>query len=102
MSFTAQQDARCQRGLTWVYRFEGVLDLQRLRAGLPADLLEGIEIWGSRKVSRWLLPRRFELRIGTRDGELRFLHRFSASAAQRASDRAGFERALTAAVGPPG
>ncbi len=98
MSFECHPDPRCQRGLTFIYRYSADLDPKRLFATLGLELLCAEQSWGAHSVDIWILPKRFELQIGVRAGETRFMHRFSASAEQRQEDKAAFERALSEAL----
>jgi hypothetical protein len=95
VKFSRHADPRCQRGLTFTYRHDSALDPETLLGALGVDLLCAEQFWGERKVMIGILPRRFELQIGVRAGEIRFMHRMSASLDQRAADRARFEDALT-------
>ena len=74
------------------------LDPERLYAQLGMALLRGEQTWGKLVVWIWVLPKRFELQIGVRQGETRFKHRMSASVDHRQADKASFERALQAAL----
>lgn len=97
--FSVRADRRCQRGLHLVYALEEPPDLPRLEAALrtafEGRLVGSVERWGHRSVSRLVLQFRFEVRLGTADLELSFLHRATADAAARASDRRRFEDVLT-------
>jgi hypothetical protein len=101
LSFARHSDPRCQRGLTFVYRYGFELDAGQLLGALGPDLICAEQLWGERKVIIGILSRRFEVQIGVRDGELRFMHRMSATLDQRESDRAGFEAALSMASPQP-
>ncbi len=94
MSFECRADPRCQRGLTFLYRYHKDLDAERLFAALGLTLHRGEQRWGERLVHIGSLPKRFELQIGVRHGETRFMHRFSASDTQRQADKLRFETAL--------
>ena len=98
MSFECHPDPRCQRGLTFLYRHAADLDPEHLFVALGLAVLRGEQIWGARVVRIWILPKRFELQIGVRTGETRFMHRLSASAQQRYEDKAAFESALSEAL----
>lgn len=97
--FSVRADRRCQRGLHFVYALEAPPDLARLEGALRAafdDRLVGsVERWGARSISRLVLQFRFEVRLGTGDLELSFLHRATADAIARAADRKRFESVLT-------
>ena len=100
MSFRRWPDERCLRGLTFNYGFEGQLDLGALRRGIDLPMMEGAQSWGETEVKIWVLPKRFELRIGVRPGVVQMLHRVSAPMPQREADRRCFEAALAASLSP--
>lgn len=82
-----------------MYGLAATPDLDRLEGALRAafdDRLVGsVERWGTRSISRLVLQFRFEIRLGTGELELSFLHRATADADARAADRTRFERVLT-------
>ena len=84
--------------MTFLYRYRSSLDSEHLYAALGMPLLRGEQTWGKVVVQIWVLPKRFELQIGVRDGESRFMHRMSASTDDRHADKRAFERALKAAL----
>ena len=95
--YSVEQDVRCQRGLTFVYRLYAPIDLPTLLTSLddayPGQLVAADERWGETTVSRRILQFRFELRF-VREGEIQLLHRATADARQREEDRAAFEALL--------
>lgn len=99
-AFTVRTDARCLRGLHYVYTAPVAAAplIAELRAAFPRQLVEDTETWGARVVHRLIVQFRFEVQIGTRAGEISFIHRVIASPEQRASDRACFESTLRAAL----
>lgn len=103
MMFDVHADPRCLRGLRFVYAAPGLDEdrlAARIRDAFPDHLVEGHESWGAVTVQRLIVQFRFELQLGARPGEIAFLHRVTATAAQRAADRARFEAELAAALEP--
>lgn len=102
--FTVRPDERCQRGLHLLYRVRDgmaveadALERELLRA-YGGRLVTGSEAWGARTVRRLVLQFRFEVRLGTRDGEVSFLFRATSPEESRRDDRAALERALAACI----
>jgi hypothetical protein len=98
VSFERFADPRCQRGLTFVYRLDHPIDPEDFSLAIGPDFARSKQVWGSREIQIWIAPKRFECQLGVRDLELRFMHRFSASAEQRVVDRSRFEEALLTAL----
>jgi len=98
LSFERFADPRCQRGLTFLYRLERPVDPEVFSLAIGPSFARSKQVWGSRVVEIWIAPNRFECQLGVRDLELRFMHRFSASAEQRSIDRSRFEEALSTAL----
>ena len=100
--FEVHPDARCLRGLHFVYVAPGLVDhdrlVERIRAAYPRQLVEGTERWGAVTVQRLIVQFRFELRLGIRPGEISFIHRVLATPEQRATDRDRFEASLLATL----
>ncbi len=94
--FSSRQHSRCQRGLHWVYTLPGGSDLEGLGALLQSrwPLVASEERWGSRRVWRLVYQFRFEIRLGTRDDELSFIHRACTPEELRRTQRAQFEALL--------
>lgn len=101
-AFEVRPDARCLRGLHFVYVAPTLISparlIERVRQRYPHQLVEGYERWADVVVQRLIVQFRFELRLGQRPGEISFLHRALASPEQRAHDRAAFEASLLAAI----
>lgn len=73
----AEPDRRCLRGLATVIHFPPRLTAQledALRT-LLAPAVEGEELWGERRVKRFLLQFVVEARLGERDGQVSLHHR---------------------------
>jgi hypothetical protein len=103
MTFAVHADPCCLRGLRFVYAAPGLVEdrlVARIRGAFPDHLLEGHERWGEITVQRLIVQFRFELQLGARPGEVALLHRVTATADQRAADRARFEAELAAALEP--
>jgi len=101
-AFEVRPDPRCLRGLHFVYVAPALTSpahlIERVRQRYPDQLVEGVERWADTVIQRVIVQFRFELRLGTRPGEISFLHRAIASPAQRTHDRAAFEASLLAAI----
>jgi hypothetical protein len=94
--FTCRPASRCQRGLQWSYTFPAHAEQRELSTLLQRrwSLVQGVERWGEREVTRLVLQFRFELQLNVADGELRWIHRQTATPEQRQADRAQFEEIL--------
>tara|TARA_B100000427_G_C15175013_1_gene448999 strand:- start:202 stop:501 length:300 start_codon:yes stop_codon:yes gene_type:complete len=98
LSFDRFADPSCQRGLTFVYRLHHPVELEVFAQAIGLAAQRSQQTWGDRVVDIWIVPRRFECQFGVRSQEIRFMHRFSANAAQRVADKEAFEAALNKAL----
>ncbi len=98
MSFKRFADPACQRGLTFVYRLQHPAAVEVFAQKIGALAQRSQQTWGERSVDIWIVPRRFECQFGVRNLEIRFMHRFSATARQREADQQRFELALSEAL----
>jgi hypothetical protein len=96
--FREKPHPSCLRGLHFIYECDGPIDegrlIDELNGVFSGRLVLGREVWGTRDIAVAILQFRFEVRVHARGTVVEWIHRQTASAADRAADRGAFQAAL--------
>lgn len=95
--FEVERDARCQRGLRFLYRarFDPDALADALDAAYDGMVVRHVEALGDTRTERVIVQFQVEFRVGEREGEVSLTHRVSASPEIRARSHRVLEDTLT-------